>query len=101
MKTTISLNDFVNCNALTNNFSYDGLVAMFDYLEDFENDTGTTIEFDPIALRCEFSEYATILEAYENYKDDGEDLTELEMIEWLQDRTQVIEFKTGIILQDF
>ena len=101
MKTTITLNDFVNCDALTNNFSYDGLVAMFDYLEDFENDTGTTIEFDPIALRCEFSEYATIAEAYGNYEDDGEDLTEVEMIEWLQDRTLVIEFKTGIILQDF
>ena len=27
--------------------------------------------------------------------------TMTEMIEWLQDRTQVIEFKTGIILQDF
>lgn len=101
MKTTITLNDFVNCDALINNFSYDGLVAMFDYLEDFENDTGTAIEFDPIALRCEFSEYATISEAYENYEDDGEDLTDLEMIEWLQYRTQVIEFETGIILQDF
>jgi hypothetical protein len=101
MKTTITLNDFVNCDALTNNFSYDGLVALFDYLEDYENDTGTTIEFDSIAIRCEFSEYATIVKAYENYQDDGQDLTELEIIEWLQDRTLVIEFKTGIILQDF
>ena len=101
MKTTITLNDFVNCDALTNNFSYGGLVAMFDYLEDFENDTGMAIEFDPIALRCEFSEYTTIVGAYENYEDDGADLTDLEMIEWLQDRTQVIEFETGIILQDF
>ena len=101
MKTTISLNDFVTCDALINNFSYEGLVSLFDYLEDFENDTGTAIEFDPIALRCEFSEYTTISEAYGNYEDDGKDLTELEMIEWLQDRTQVIEFETGIILHDF
>ena len=101
MKTTITLNDFVNCEVLTNNFSYDGLIAMFNYIEDFENDTGTAIEFDPIALRCEFSEYRTIAEAYEIYKDDGEDLTESQMIEWLQDRTQVIEFKIGVILQDF
>lgn len=101
MKTTISLNDFVNCEALTNAFSYDGLVAMFDYLEDYEQSCGLELEFDPIALRCDFSEYATISEAYEVYQDDGEDLTELEMIEWLQDRTQVIEFKTVVILQDF
>lgn len=101
MKTTITLNDFVNCEALVNNFSYEGLVAMFNYIEDYEQSCGTTIEFDPIALRCEFSEYATISEAYGNYEDNGEDLTELEMVEWLQDRTQVIEFETGIILQDF
>mgnify|MGYP003654676468 CR=1 FL=1 len=106
MKTTITLNDFVNCDALKDNFSYEGLVSLFDYLENFEDDTGTAIEFDPIALRCEFSEYATIAEAYENY-DGGEDLTDLEMIEWLQDKTQVIEFESsihgdkGVILQDF
>lgn len=101
MKTTITLNDFVNCEALVNNFSYEGLVAMFNYIEDYEQSCGATIEFDPIALRCEFSEYTTISEAYGNYEDNGEDLTELEMFEWLQDRTQVIEFETGIILQDF
>jgi hypothetical protein len=101
MKKTITSNDFVNCDSLTNNFSYEGRIALFDYLEDFENDTGVAIEFDPIALRCEFSEYATIVGAYEIYQDDTEDKTELEMIEWLQDKTQVIEFKTGIILQDF
>jgi hypothetical protein len=98
---TISLNDFVNCEALTNAFSYDGLVAMFDYIEDYEQSCGRELEFDPIALRCEFSQYTTIVEAYGNYEDDGEDLTELEMIEWLQDRTRVIEFETGVILQDF
>ena len=107
MKTTIRLNDFVNCDALTNNFSYEGLISLFDYLEDFENGTGISIEFDPIALRCEFSEYTTISEAYGNYQDDADDLTELDMLEWLQDRTQVIEFESSmhgdkcIILQDF
>ena len=101
MKTTIRLNDFTNCNMLQANFSYDGLEALFDYLEDYEQSCGIEIDFDPIALRCEFTEYNAIKGAYENYQPGDEELTELAMLEYLQDRTQVIEFKTGVILQDF
>ena len=54
-----------------------------------------------MALRCEFTEYSDVKGAFENYQPEDEDLSELEMLEWLQDRTQVIEFKTGLILQDF
>lgn len=101
MKTTIHLHDFIHCDALKDNFSYDGRIALFEYLEDYEQDCGTELDFDPVALRCEFTEYIDIKNAYENYQPDDEDLTDLDMMEYLQDRTQVIEFKTGIILQDF
>ena len=101
MKTTIHLHDFIHCDALKDNFSYDGRIALFEYLEDYEQDCGTELDFDPVALRCEFTEYTDIKNAYENYQPDDEDLTDLDMMEYLQDRTQVIEFKTGIILQDF
>ena len=101
MKTTISLNDFTNNAQLQDDFSYDGLVALFDYLEDYERDCGVEIDFDPIALRCEFTEYNDIKGAYENYLPEDEELTELEMLEYLQENTQLIEFETGIILQDF
>jgi hypothetical protein len=75
-------------------------VAFFDYLEDYEQSCGTDLDFDPIALRCEYSEYSNLKDAYESYQlYDGE--TELEMMEYLRDNTQVIEFETGIILQDF
>jgi hypothetical protein len=100
MKTTIHLHDFIHCDALKT-FSYDGRVALFDYIEDYEQSCGTELDFDPVALRCEFTEYTDIKNAYEIYQLDDEDLTELDMMEYLQDRTQVIEFKTGIILQDF
>jgi hypothetical protein len=101
MKTTIQLHDFIHCDALKDNFSYAGRVALFDYLEQLEQDCGTELDFDPIALRCGFTEYTDIKNAYVNYQPDDEDLTESDMMEYLQDRTQVIEFKTGIILQDF
>tara|TARA_R110000822_G_scaffold177980_1_gene317947 strand:- start:107 stop:409 length:303 start_codon:yes stop_codon:yes gene_type:complete len=100
MKTSIQLHDFATNSQLKDNFSYDGLVALFDYLEDYERDCGIEIDFDPVALRCEFTEYNDIKGAYENYL-VYEDETELEMMEYLRDNTQVIEFETGIILQDF
>jgi len=40
-----------------NNFSYDGLKTLFQYLDNLSEDCGEDIEFDPIALCCEFSEY--------------------------------------------
>ena len=101
MKTSISLNDFINCSTLQNAFSYEGLVALFDYLEDYEQSCGTALEFDPVALRCEFTEYNDIKGAYENYLPEDADLTESAMLEYLQDNTQIIEFKNGVILQDF
>lgn len=101
MKTSISLNDFTNDTQLKDNFSYDGLIALFDYLEGYERDCGTELDFDPVALRCEFTEYNDIKGAYENYLPEDEKLRELEMMEYLQENTQVIEFETGIILQDF
>jgi hypothetical protein len=38
------------------NFSDEGLLVLFNYLEELEADTGTSIEFDVIGLCCEFAE---------------------------------------------
>ena len=37
-------------------FSYQGLGLLFDYLEAYEADTGEMIELDVIAICCDFSE---------------------------------------------
>ena len=39
-----------------NQFSYEALDVLFNYLEQFEEDTGEEIELDVIALCCEYSE---------------------------------------------
>ena len=44
-------------------FSYDGLGALYDYINDATSDN---IELDVIALNCEFSEYDSI----KDYNDD-------------------------------
>jgi hypothetical protein len=39
-----------------NNFSYEGLSVLWDYLEQYEEDTGSEVELDVIALCCDFVE---------------------------------------------
>lgn len=58
MKTTVSLHDFRDAfrRIRPNNFSYEGLGVLFEYLEDLETDSGNEIELDVIAICCDFSE---------------------------------------------
>ena len=58
------------------NFSYDGLTALYDHLIQYEEDCDTELEFDPIAYCCEFSEYDSFEDVKKNY--DVEDLEHLE-----------------------
>jgi hypothetical protein len=71
MKTTINFNEF--CDGLGNNsgFSYEGKRVLFDYLENLENETGEDIEFDPVGIRCEFSEsdLEELIEQYDDLKE--------------------------------
>lgn len=38
------------------NFSYTGLGILFDYLEQWEEDTGQPLELDVVAICCDFTE---------------------------------------------
>ncbi len=37
-------------------FSYEGLEVLFDYLENLSDDTGEPVELDPVAMCCDYSE---------------------------------------------
>ena len=65
-------------------FSYEGSKALFDYFEQYEEDCETEIEFDPIAFRCDFTEYENLKEVKENYQD-------IKNLDDLRDHTTVIE----------
>lgn len=73
------------------NFSYVGKRHLFDYLEQYEEETNTPIELDIIALCCEYNE-DPLDEVLQNY--------ELESLEDLQDNTFVINYdeETGLVL---
>ena len=98
MKDTIEQYQFVDWfqEHRPNNFTYDGTKALFNYLEQLEEDCDMEIEFDPIAFCCEYSEYATIAECLEQYDN-------IETIDDLRDHTTVIEVEgsDSIIIQAF
>jgi hypothetical protein len=87
MIDTINKYDFIDrfrsSDSYANNFSYEGLSALFDYLEDYEDDTGEQVEFDLVALCCDFGEYENIQEIKDNYSD-------IESLEDLEGHTTVI-----------
>ena len=98
MISTVSRNDFrdafVRMNRSTN-FSYDGLSALYDYLEEYADCCGTQVELDVIALCCEFCEFDDLAELQESY-------TDIESLDDLRDHTTVIECDNGhIIIQSY
>jgi len=96
---TIDIYDFRRAFADYNradNFSYEGLTALLEWLEELADDTGTPYELDVIALCCEFTEYSDLTEIQANYSG-----TDIGSIDDLRDHTSVIEFDGGLIIQDF
>lgn len=85
------------------NFTIPARRALFAYLDELSADTGEDIQLDVIALCCDWSEYPTAREAAAEYGATfGEDEDpEESALEWLRDRTTVIEHDSGIIMVQF
>jgi len=83
MKDTIRHYQFTD-EMVIHGFSYEGSKALFDYFKQYEEDCDTELEFDPIAFRCDFTEYENLKEVKENYQD-------IKNLDDLRDHTTVIE----------
>ena len=98
MKTYVTLTDFVDTFKQSvlykDKFSYGGLKALFEYLEDYEDDTQEEIQFDAIAIACEWTEYANL----EQYNDHNE--SEFRTLEALREHTTVLEKHLGVCCDD-
>ena len=99
----INFQDFCDSFSDTykNNFTYEGKKALFEYLELLEDGTGEQIELDPIALCCDYTEYVSGLQWAEETGDVKDFTNEDDALDYLKDKTQVIEFDGGIIIQNF
>lgn len=81
------------------NWSRAGAHALVEHLEQIEEDCGAEIEFDRVAFRCDWHEYGSAIEAVEDTYSEAPFETEDDALEWLRERTQVIEFDGGVIVQ--
>ena len=83
------------------NFSFEALRTLFQYFDELSEETGENIEFDPIAICCDFSEldeksamgdYGYLF----NENDiDEEDRDHRKLVELLQDETTVFKLENG------
>ena len=83
MKKTMSEHDFTTemMDIRQGNFSCSGLKKLYDHLTELEESCDFEIEFDAIAICCDYSEDA-LLNVLDNYS--------LDSIEELQENTDVI-----------
>ena len=102
MKQSVTRFDFVDwfrgSDTYKRNFSYDGLNSLFDYFEELEEQMENEINFDPIAICCEYSEYDNLQSVIYNYNS-----TDIQTIDDLRNHTSVIEIENTdrLIIQDF
>ena len=105
------------------NWSRAGAFALAEYLEELEESTGEEMEFDHVAIRCDFSEYKSLSAfADEYFGGDNRQAAdtlgleiamsgdEFEEEEWevenavrdyIEDHGTLIEFDGGIIVSSF
>ena len=73
------------------NFTYRGLIALYNYFEQYEEDTGEQIELDVIAICCDYYEYEDL-----KYIEDYESIEDIE-----QATTVIMIDDTSFIIQAF
>lgn len=90
------------------NWSRAGAFALIEHLEEYEEGCGVEIEFDAVAIRCDWCEYQSIFDAAEDFgwewegdEDADKDEKERAALDWLRERTQVVEFDGGVIVQRY
>lgn len=97
MKELVNFSRF--CDAFQvrkENFTYEGKKALFEYLEQYEEDLDTEIELDVISLCCEYTEYEDLSAFCRDYGDKYETLEDIE------NSTQVIRIDDDrFIIQQF
>lgn len=105
MIQTINLSDFRTAfynMGRKDQFSYESLELIFDYIEDYEQDTGEQVELDVISICCDWSE-ETPEEIAANYSIDLDGIEEEDIpqvvMDFLCDHTTAYEIPSkGTIL---
>ena len=96
MKETVTvyrfLHVFQDSNTYQNNFSHDGLIALFEYIKQVEDDIGEEFEFDMVGICCDYSEYDSLKDFNADYAGTpGNNCWKYETLDDIREETVVIE----------
>ena len=81
-------------------FSHEALGALYDYLDEYSDDTGVPVELDVIAICCVWAEYGSATAAAIEYGFAPD--TEAAALEWLRDQTTVLKLGSGgVVIASF
>lgn len=125
MKKTLTTSDIAHelLQDESANWSYNGAYALANYLQEYEEETGEEMEFDRVAIRCDYSQYESLQEWADEYfggdastvadalgldvdmsgvefEQDDEEVSQV-IREYIQDHGQLIEFDGGVIVSSF
>lgn len=96
MKQSVNFNDFIDAFKRFDrydSYGYSALRVIFDYMEDYEQDSGEEVELDVIAICCDIS-VDTMQNIAKSYNVDIEGMDEEEALEavtdYLNDNTMVL-----------
>jgi hypothetical protein len=107
MFTRVTLSDFRDAfrsHGRRDQFSYDGLRVIFEYLEEYEDSTGSAVELDVVAICCDYVEMTPeeIIEAYSIDFDPDADDAETVAIDHLEYHSMILgKTKDTIVFQQF
>ena len=101
--TEFSFCDWFHKSSYKNQFSYEGLRALYEYLVNLEDDIGEEFEFDPIALCCEYTEYEDVKDFQRQHGHPDDHPTKHYTLDKIRYFTNVIEIPNSkrIIVQNF
>ena len=84
------------CDEMKNeDYSYAALEVLFDYYDELSEGVDQNMELDPVAIRCDFTEYVSLEEAWNDYKGEPFPDSDEEAEDLLNDDTIVLSVKNG------
>jgi hypothetical protein len=114
MKTTLSTAEAAHrlIDDENANWTRAGAFALVEYLEEYEESCAYPVEFCPVAIRCDYSEYADLQEwGGERWYLDSDMRSNLNLAidddpdsairNYIQDHGTLVEFDGGIIVSAF
>lgn len=105
---TLSKSSFIDAfkqSSRKDQFSYEALEAIFDYLEEYSDSTGEPVEFDIVGICCDWAEahWSDIAREYSidlnDFTDDTDDDERIQAVyEFISDNTTVIDLGEGLFV---